>query len=279
MKPKWLMRSARSAGANETLVFFHLPKTGGVTLKSIIRRQYPADQISELYRYESREAVRRFAELPLEERTRYRAVMGHMQLGIHQFIPGEHVYVTLLRDPVERCLSAYHFVLGKPNHARHDLVRGNDLEAVLQKGLLPFLDNGQTRALCSLDVSSVPYGGCTRDMLERAKDNLTEYIEFAGTIGHFDEMLLLLQDRLQWKLPLYTRRNRGVNRPPGDEISQETLQSILAHNQLDLELHDFVDRRFERRIAEQGEPFVRRLRHFRMANAVRSRFGREALQP
>lgn len=260
----------RASMEAETLIFLHLPKTGGNTLKSVIRRQYPRDSICEL-RYPAREAVQRFALHPIEERARYRVVTGHMQLGLHEYIPGPWCYVTILRDPVEMGISAYFFVLRKPNHPRHELLREKSLTEVLQEGLLPFLDNGQTRTLCATEVPSVPYGECSRAMLDQAKENVERYIPIAGTAARFDETLLLLKDRLGWRNVFYTPRNTAPKRPGAVELPHEAVELLKAHVQLDMELYRFVEERLERQVTELGEAFARRLKRFRRINRVASK--------
>lgn len=263
--------------AFDTLIFLHLPKTAGTTLRSIIRSQYADDEVCELYRYPSREAVERFGRLPREERDGYRVILGHMQIGVHRFVSGPHVYVTLLRHPVDRCISAYRFVRRKANHPRHDLIRGKDIREVLEEGLLPFFDNGQTRALCSSDVAAVPYGGCTREMLDEARENLERHVELAGTIEGFDVLLLFLQDRLGWSSVWYRRKNRSPRESgrAASRVSGEVAGRIAEFNHLDLELYDFVKRRLARRVERAGPEFQRRVRRFKRINRMRSMLVRE----
>lgn len=270
---------------DDTLIFLHLVKTGGTTLLSVLRRQYQKDEICLLYRpelvsrYPSRDAVHAFAELPLEKRERYRAISGHMQLGIHDFVPRPYMCATLLRHPVDLCVSAYRYVHREPQTPRHELIRGKDLETVLREGLLPFLDNGQTRALCSTDSASVPYGGCTRLMLDEAKENVVELIELAGTIEEFDGFLLLLKERLGWGKVWYNRRNQDPEGTTESKLPRETREQILAYNHLDLQLYEFVRERFRKRLAEAGPAFESRLRRFRRANAFRSKLQRVGKRP
>jgi len=260
----------RTSTNSETLIFLHLPKTGGNTLKSVIRRQYPKESICELH-YPAREAVQEFSLRPLEERAGYRVVTGHMQLGLHEFIPGPSCYLTMLRDPVARGISAYFFVLRKPDHPRHELIRNRSLAEVLREGLLPFLDNGQTRTLCATEVQDVPYGECTRAMLDQAKDNVERHIAVAGTAARFDETLLLTKDRLGWGNVFYTRKNAAPKQRAASEPSPDVVELMREHVQLDTELYRFVEDRLDQQVAALGEPFARRLKRFRYMNRAASR--------
>lgn len=100
----------RTSGPSPTPVFFHLPKTGGRTLLAVFRRQYGRDRIFEAYSPTSDEALDRFKGLSEDDKRAYDAVVGHVPIDIHELIPGPCVYVTLVRNPIERPLSDYHYV-------------------------------------------------------------------------------------------------------------------------------------------------------------------------
>ena len=100
-------------------------------------------------------------------------------------------------------------------------------ESLLQAADLPFLENGQTRALCSTDSLSVPFGASTRVMLDEAKENVVELIEVAATVDEFDAFLLLLRERLGWGKLWYRRRNRDPGAPADRAPSESTRKQIL----------------------------------------------------
>ena len=39
---------------------------------------------------------------------------GHMPFGIHKRLPQDYTYITFLRDPIERVVSAYYFARNYP---------------------------------------------------------------------------------------------------------------------------------------------------------------------
>ena len=73
-----------------TVVFLHLGKTAGATLRRILRRNVPGSQTLQLRNPRSAPngflsliPVERFAELPEAERARPRLIMAHMEDAIH----------------------------------------------------------------------------------------------------------------------------------------------------------------------------------------------------
>src|SRR6187401_2983616 len=108
-------RMSAPDGRPQVLLFQHIPKTAGTSLRHALEVLYPAPERMYLYdRHDLDRAVdpHRFAELPLEERAALRLVMGHFAFGIHDAVPGSSRYVTMLRHPVDRVASLYfHFKL------------------------------------------------------------------------------------------------------------------------------------------------------------------------
>ncbi len=103
------------------MVFVHLPRTGGTTIERVLDRKYR----SRVLHVETlREPLASVGDLPFDERAAARVVAGHVHYGVHEHIPHECVYVTMLREPVSRVVSMYHFIRGNPKHWLHDeLVR------------------------------------------------------------------------------------------------------------------------------------------------------------
>jgi hypothetical protein len=266
----------RDGAGDETLLFLHIVKTAGVTMTSILRRQYPNERIYRVYDDPWIVAVNRFAEMPEDERAHYRAIMGHMHLGMHKLVPGPSTYVTLLREPVDRVISAYYFVRERSSHPEHEKIlrSGLDFAGVLESGFLPILANSMTQVLCTTDIPNIPYGGCTPEMLEGAKRNLERRFAVVGLTERFDETLMLLKERFGWSNLFYVRRNLTRSRPQREELSADVLDLIREYNQLDIELYAFAKARFEEQLAGLGARFERKVRAFRRANAAVSHYRR-----
>ena len=105
---------------DDCLVFMHIPKTAGTTLYPSLQWNYPPHQTlhidipkNEMYRMEG---------VPLEYRSSLRLLHGHFAFGIHKYIPRSCRYVTVLREPVARVVSAYKHVLKRTGHEHHEQV-------------------------------------------------------------------------------------------------------------------------------------------------------------
>jgi hypothetical protein len=229
-------------------IFLHIPKTGGSTLHRIVDRQYPADAIYSIG-LPVPERVEVFKVLPQADRARIRLLRGHMEFGLHEWLPRPSVYVTVLRDPVERTLSHY-------SRARsRGRTEGLGLAEFLDAGLRIDLDNGQTRWL-----SGTPYvapGEVTPDMLAAAKANL-ETFAAVGIQESFEESLVLIARALGWRKSLaYRSANLTPGRSRVEDLPASDLEALRRSNRLDEELYAFARERFEAQLEDAG-PVARR---------------------
>lgn len=96
--------------AEHSLVFLHIPKTGGTTLESVLLDQYGQEHSLrlDLAAVNDAEGARRARAL-LEDGRRYKLISGHftMGLGVHELLNVPCTYVTMLRDPIERVISDF----------------------------------------------------------------------------------------------------------------------------------------------------------------------------
>jgi hypothetical protein len=267
------------------LIFLHIPKTGGSTLRKIIDRQYPTNETLRCYYQKQgislQSALEEMNGVPQERATQVNVILGHVGYGIHEHLPWTCSYFTILRDPVERFLSGYYHILRDSDHKFHAEVQGMTIKEFISKEELKVeaarvnavnaLDNLQTRLLSGeavdreLSDNVPPYEPCTSAMLEQAKKNLEKCVA-VGLSERFDDSLMLFRQRLGWSNAYYVRSNVGWNRKPNERPSAETIRCLEEYNQMDLELYSYAKRRFESAIAEQGFMFKSRLASYKLLN-------------
>jgi Galactose-3-O-sulfotransferase len=254
-----------------TVIFLHVGKTGGSTLQRILYRHYPASErllVKTRPRLPGRpgreETLRAFASLPEGRRAQPSLVEGHLIYGIHELIPQPSTYITLLRDPVALSISQYRYVCRTPTHPLHaEAVGLGSLDAYVRSGLSLETDNSQTRAI-SGDITT-PFGGCSTDLLDRAKDHLRTSFSVAGITEAFDTSLAVLQGVFGWSRLWYA----PVNAAPREAVPApaSTRRFLEEQNRFDLELHAWAAERL-REQAASDPGFEERIRRLRTLNAV-----------
>ena len=257
-----------------TLIFQHVPKTAGSTLGTIIDQNYPRDRIFSVSSpiEDSLEAFRQFD--PAQKRN-LKAIKGHGIFGIHESLDQPAVYITMLRDPVDRVVSNYYFIRESPKHHLHDRIAGANmsLKDYVESGINPQLENGQVRALSGIGTGlgeQVAYGECTVEMLEIAKRHLEEHFAVAGLTERFDESLMLMRKLLRWSNPYYSRAKVTTNRPGVDAVPPDVLQAVRKRNRLDVEIYEGAVRKFDALRRRQSPSFGLETILFRLMNKLRA---------
>jgi sulfotransferase family protein len=252
------------------LAFVHIPRTGGGTFSSAISKNYSRLQGPGNFQ-KNPEATRNAVARIGRERIK-KAVGDHVPYGLYRrHLPADTRYLTLLRDPVDRVLSHYHFhaQAGRTpergaqklrtmwaallNLERLDREGGEHEEAIvlepdaevsLEEGLrrrIPIYDNFMTRFLGGGESL---FGELPPDAVERAKENISQFW-FVGIRERLDDSIILLGRKLGVGLMPYHHRHASQKRPPLDETPAELRELVATHNAMDIELYRFAREQFE----------------------------------
>jgi hypothetical protein len=240
---------------NKIVFFLHIPKNSGTTLNTIIRQNYGRVFKVSWKKSEADHWDNLLLNKGSTNFSNYEVIRGHFPYGLHEaLIPGTpYTYFTLLRDPIRRTWSQYHYLLNdstyilKNPHLRQYL-QGLSLAEYCQQDHpdIPnhtFTDNCQVRYLSGIGDRK-PFGTIDANDLELAKQNLSKM--FFGITEDFDRSMLYLKQALGWKRILYTRQNVGSKTcaPTPEEI-----ELLKACNQFDLQLYAYGLELFRERAA------------------------------
>jgi Galactose-3-O-sulfotransferase len=264
-----LTEGDRAGRGDRTVIFLHLGKTAGSTLRQVMRRNFSPREILRADRHgrPREEALNDFARVPIDVRASARLIVGHTIFGIHELLPQPSTYITMVRDPLALVVSQYRFILRRPGHRLHRQVAraGMSLADYVRSGLSVEADNGQTRAIAG-DTSTL-FGACTEEMLRIALANIDRHFAVAGLTERFDESLLLLRETLGWRHLCYVRANVAPDRTGPRDLPAETRRLIDEHTELDRELYGRVRDRLRGQMAAVSG-FDRRLARFRAVNRL-----------
>jgi hypothetical protein len=234
----------KTSAADPLVVFVHIRKTAGTTMRRIIQRQYQRRNTRMVRNYfvqpdRSLEMAETFATEPPRG---VRAVHGHMLFWPNlPWRPGTRFF-TFLRDPVERTISHYSWIKQRnPKFA-------TPIEDALVDGLIH--DNLQTRVI----AGSMPFVA-TEETLAQAVANL-DRLTAIGLTEQFDESVVLLGRAFGWEPMVYSTENVTANRPPREQFTPEQLAIVERYNALDLELYREAKARFDERVGAQPDDFA-----------------------
>lgn len=220
---------------DERVIFLHIPKTGGSSLRHIVSQHYLPEDCLLLYYpipYDEAALAEIHRQLPMAK-----VVYGHVGFGIHEFLGIEGKYVTFLRHPIARMISFY-----KHNASDAHLPH----YAAIQEGMSLFdllgvhPDNHMTRILANYWHPEIEDEAW---LLEQALENIRRYFCFVGLMENFEESVTRLSQHLGWQvLSEIPYLNVGIEMSV--EVDSATQIFLEKRNKIDLKLYDIVRRDF-----------------------------------
>lgn len=204
------------------VIFVHIPKVAGTSLRGLFNAVYGFDKIYDPFEQPD------FHNKPKGTFDKYNVLFGHHHFGSHEQLLRPHIYVTALRDAVERVHSNWWYIR---THGSHHYFK--DAEAAQtslefhKRGADPWNDNGMTRMLAGIYPPTRPYGQVTHEISTRAIENLA-HIPIVGDFEHWHEFLVTLRRSLNWEtVPFFpSRANVGVEKPPIAPLDRQGLEAL-----------------------------------------------------
>jgi len=253
------------------LVFFHIPKAGGSTLKEIIFRQYPRGTAAWIS-FQRPEMVQEFLSKTSAERARMQCLMGHIPYGFHNEFPKPAFLFTMLRDPVKRFLSEYRYML---SFDRDGAWRPpDDAMASLEAFLDYRIQNNAIEVQTSM-ISGYfpgvgvfpPFDPLPDDALDLAKANIRDNFGLVGVTDRFDETMLLLKKQLGWRRGVhYARRNTTSHESAARIVNSSLMERIRQHTSNDAALVAYANEFLDQAIAQQEPSFADELEALKRRN-------------
>lgn len=233
--------------SRDILFFMHIPRNAGTTLFAQLETRFAENETLSLGGPNLHEFLAKSTSSQFED---CRLIRGHLDYSIYKYLPRKPVYVTMLRDPIQRVVSLYGYVRDNPEHRFHrELINSNlTLGQFIQRPEpRKIVSNEQVRMLVGLRRREAAHLS-NRAMLEMAMMRLDEFA-FFGLVEHFIESLKLLQFTFDW--PPFEdigALNKARTNSGSPKYEQSDLDDIRDSNELDMALYSYAKQLFAARL-------------------------------
>lgn len=209
------------------LVFIHINKTAGRTVRYILRSSFGVRHAEvEARRIDGKKQSFSSADLHSLRKLypKLESIAGHSVTGnVNLQENGTHFgYFTFMREPLKTCASRFQYNVQYRGHK--DL----NFEEWIQK---EWTRNNQTRMICGeVDVN-------------QAIRNIQEKEIFVGLTERFDESMVILKGLMANQLDIsYKHVNVAKSNNLAQELlaNEQTRQLLIEANRVDLELYNYV---------------------------------------
>lgn len=223
--------------SSHLLCFSHVPKTGGTSLESILAKNF---LLSETLHINAPDLNKHPEAIKLKK-NHPKLICGHHPMHglLYQLLPELPLFhFTQLRQPVDRVLSYYNYVLGKPDHPMHLHAKDKCITEFLQSEPSPELSNGQAKRFSGyLHSTAVAEDNV---LFTLAQETLSQCFSMVLTTCLFDEGLLLLKKHLGLQDIFYLKSNVSKRFISREQLSAAELKTIESMNQADIRLFEWA---------------------------------------
>ncbi len=250
------------------VIFFHMLKTGGNTIKSVINKNYHPEEVFQITKLGYQTGpLDHFKSLPAEDRNKIKLFRGHQSFGMHEYFDGRTAYFSFVREPISRLISFYNHIHSLPNPRFRNMIplEERDSFGAFIQNIDKYHEqgnNGQSRVMAGKDLPA-------DELYDQAIQNIENHFLFLGLTERFDEALILLKKELNWDSISYVKRKVSKKVLTKQSISEEDIALAKELNQADIKLYDYAKQSFEEKLLENRDLIEAELRKLQFSNKVK----------
>ena len=234
------------------LFFIHPPKSGGSTVRTFFDLNLGSGQFSDFLWNRSRwnDCKQRFSISKFGG--------GHLSFGYHRALKMAVDYTTILREPLARQISHFHYARSGKNGEVSQGVPVSLTEAGVLRGDIS-IDEWVSESYDDLNLLTKMVSGHSNPdptSLQVAKNNLRAHFCTVGTCEDMSSYLLRLCATSGLQMPFYVEANRANPKSPASPVSEAAKHKFLEANRLDVELYREASTLIAQDEQSYGQTFV-----------------------
>lgn len=245
------------------LYFLHIPKTAGTSFTIFLKKFFTEHEICPLEARVDVDRKKKISELYVLDYSGYKLIHGHFTNAITTYLPKNTTTLTILRDPIERCISHYHHLLGDTTRIHY--YKGKIIRNLFQGNWNALLDIEELSAgMSNLQVKHIgidqlivtrknfrsedlyDFNGMLSKLTDQeleaitinAKKNLKNY-KLVGIQEYFEQTQILFYLLFDKNFDSIARSRFMVfpNRPQKSDLGEDIIKRLTRMNSADIELY------------------------------------------
>jgi hypothetical protein len=229
------------------ILFEHIPKTGGVSLRRLLIKVYGQDHNFVINSRDIKGSLAEFAALKSAERKKIKVLSGHAATLFEEHVENPF-RITIIREPVSLFLSQYHYLVRfKEAVYNHDMQHVNTLDEYIDFALKHGHDNLLTRYLSNSmqwladNKQSIPALDALGEQLLSTAIQRLHHFDAALHLSSFDDGVFALARMLNWKkfIPLYKPGNRNLKKQKNLLLDKKMAGRINELLRFDIRLYNY----------------------------------------
>jgi hypothetical protein len=226
-----------SVDPEKHITFLHIPRTAGSSFRWAAASQYENEHIGLIHPgYYTEEQV-------VEKQDQFKLITGHFGMCA-QFIWGiqeKSNLITILREPLNRFLSFYHYGSNMLSYVDHENMKTQKLEDLIND---PNYDHHND--MCYI-ISGADHRDSVGVAYRRACDYLENIVTFFGFTESYPEMLAIMYRRFNWNGVVVKQAEYVPGVPRPGDLPADLLRALTKHNEADISLYQFALSLYEKR--------------------------------
>lgn len=231
------------------VIFDHIPKTAGQSVNTWLRDSLGTGCVTGNLIGAHRQLIQRFGGI-------YSVISGHVHFNGEDLDP-RYTYITILREPIDRCISWLFYLTETPNGILSEEARAfiSSDGQVVGSHLRETIENIYVEHFCRVQSLA------KRSLQDKINDAISamDRYDLIGLHEQMDMFVLNVADMIGISNPKpLPIKNATRQRPRADDISASMRRALIALNAGDIALYQHVQERIykKRRLPDSNLPFV-----------------------